>query len=326
MKNTIDNCNTKDGLEQGFDGETDKGITSIIPGVENKCLSKGSGGHGTIYSYNNGKYCAKQVSNNVFEDKEILFYHNNCYIKNSRICRYLPEYQGICNKENKNYVLIQNLKNGMEEPIEMDIKIGKETASFKILEKENNSILGSLFKRVRHKIIDSLMSISSKYYFRVEGLSGFNGSKNKLMKLCPFEAFKIYFSHDTNDLALKQMYKDLNKILKFVNSKKFNYYMMGSSIYFAYDKSDPTKNIVKLIDFAHSGSVDELNKKFKTKIQKYQGGISNLFKMIKFYKEFHNKIDVALLCNKKIRKTIKKTKLKKSKTKKTKKTQKKLIK
>ena len=33
MKNTIDNCNTKDGLEQGFDGETDKGITSIILGA-----------------------------------------------------------------------------------------------------------------------------------------------------------------------------------------------------------------------------------------------------------------------------------------------------
>ena len=94
----------------------------------NRCQKKGAAGHlGTIKSVKK-KYCAKIINN--MKSNELKFYNKNCSKKKKPICKFMANYDGICVDNKIKYIVLEDLTKSMNDPWVMDIKIGRETASY----------------------------------------------------------------------------------------------------------------------------------------------------------------------------------------------------
>ena len=231
--------------------------TCKIPTKINFCQDKSSGGHqGTIFSITKTK-CIKQLST---INNEIKFYekHNELIKDNIILLKdYIPQYDGICTLNNKNYFIMQNLKSGFKQPLAIDIKIGYYTASKKILKNKKQSTLKIYSKLFKHYILDTVISTSRKYGFRIEGValpSDIKLSKQEIMKLNYSKIFDYYFKNDIDNKALINFIEKLKIFYNVIKSKDFaRYYFIGASILFTYDGMNSAHiPSMKLIDFENS--------------------------------------------------------------------------
>jgi hypothetical protein len=269
---------------------------------ENLCQSKSSGGHyGAIRSINK-MYCAKKLDTS----KKVSLKHVDLeekFLKNKThknlFNGFIPKYKNMCSDGNNSYVIIENLKYGLEEPIVIDLKIGFKTANKEILIL-NNTKKNINQKLLKHRLIDKL-TISKKYGYRAEGMdTDVKIQKKTLQKLIPHKLFSIYFSKDIENKVLLSSIKQLEQYYEKIMQPWFNsIVMVGSSILILYDGKNPNKSRVKIIDFANSynynnengenGDNNEnantnTNKSKKKTISKYNK------KFIKYYRDSINRL------------------------------------
>lgn len=134
--------------------------------------------------YKNKIYCGKKID--IHNPNEFLFYH---FLKDNHhkifqkfkehICQYYGIYKSINKKEINYYMIIDNLKNGFDNPITIDVKIGGYT----FREGENNTkykklLFNNFIKSHRHYFLDQIMTISSSMGFRVESITGISKKNN----------------------------------------------------------------------------------------------------------------------------------------------------
>lgn len=241
---------------------------------KNLCQSKLSAGHfNTIFSIDK-KYCAKQLTNK--KSLEYLFLKENQINFKS----FIPKLIGTCLYNNKEYVIIENLKYNFKNPIEIDIKIGNKTVSKKILKIKNKKMKS--LKLLKHKLLDKHLSTSNKFFFRVEGMnSDKKYKKMTLKKMKPHKSLNIYLKNDNNNLALKSIIRKLENFYKLILSKKFdNYIIIGSSLLIIYDQYNPKKTNVKIIDFnnSYNNNIKQNNSKY---MNNYRIGVQNVIKEFK---------------------------------------------
>lgn len=246
---------------------------------QNYCQGKNSGGHpGTILSIDT-RFCAKRTTAQV--NRERLFYEK-VWADNSEFAwlRFaLPKYKGLCHHNQSLYSVLQNLKAGMDSPKELDIKLGKASASKQEL-KDKASLISAVVKKNRHKVLDRV-TISHLFGFRVEGVSGWRGSKIELMRTEPEIVWGKYFSSEAVRL---QVLAQLRRIIKAVDAHQHQLYMMGSSILIVHDP-DTEKVVVKLIDFEHCeiGQVTKTQGQQNKIMVRYLNGLKALyFSMLRF--------------------------------------------
>jgi hypothetical protein len=243
--------------ENSKKNEEEKKICNVSE--ENYCQDKSSGGHqGTIFSPDK-ETCAKIVN---LEGLEYKFYKN--LDPSSSLYEFLPKYNDVCYRDEKPYIMLENLKAGLEEPIAIDIKFGFQTSSSQIM--KIKKLTKKFIKRMKHGLLDRYTN-SSKFGFRVEGAKlGVKLSKLELMKQDIFKTFSLYFAKDKDDKALMSFIKNLKKFINKANNEEFrNYRLIGASILFIYDGKNPNETKFKIIDFDNSIILDKQNKK---KIQK----------------------------------------------------------
>lgn len=254
----------------------------------NLCQSKNSGGHlGSILSVGT-QYCAKRLSSGGrgnAKDKERMFYEQVWAVNSTyRWLRpFIPRYKGLCTHQDARYSVMQNLKAGMVQPRELDIKLGKATAARAEI-KEASSRLGALWKKFRHSVLDRSTGSSSKG-FRAEGVSDWKGSKFSLMRAVPEEVWALYFQGHLG--VVKQVLKALERLIRVIAEHGHQLYLMGSSILILYDaeQGERARPLVKLIDFAHSeiGDIHKNHSHHQKVQQRYLEGLVRLFNSLRTY-------------------------------------------
>ena len=223
----------------------------------NYCQDKSSGGHqGTIFSINKNT-CIKKMSK---INNEIIFYNKHKKLIDNGITvlsDYIPKYNGICKLNDSNFFEMENLKGLFEQPLSIDIKLGYQTVSKKIIKNKTNKFFQIYSKLAKHYILDKFMTHSAKNGFRIEGVSLPNNLKFKKMDIMRGNyktIFDYYFTNDINNKNLKLFIKQLIQLSHTIENSDFNrYFFIGASILFTYDglntNNDPT---LKLIDFENS--------------------------------------------------------------------------
>lgn len=274
---------------------------------ENLCQNKSSGGHyGDIKSINK-MYCAKKIDSSKNKNDDNVNLEED-FLKNSinkkLFKNFIPKYKDICKDGNNSYVVIENLKYGLEQPIVIDLKIGKKTANKEILilNKTKKNINQKLIK---HQLIDT-KTISNKYGYRAEGMdSDIKIQRSVLQKKVPEKLFKLYFSKDVNHKALLSIIKQLEKYYEKISQPEFNsIVMVGSSILMLYDGKNPNNARVKIIDFANSYNYEDESKISKYNspfIKYYRKGVKRLIFDLKLFHLYRTKKSIK----KKMRKTSK---------------------
>jgi hypothetical protein len=232
---------------------------------KNFCQDKGSGGHpNTILSINKHQ-CIKLLNTNF--NMETNFYNKYKELPDNQkiLSEYIPQLENMCIKDNKQYFIMENLKAGFINPISIDIKIGYKTTSGKILKTKKVKYHSYYIKKIKHFILDKIITNTSKYGFRIEGLTlpdNIVMTKQQLMKQDFNKIFDIYFSKDYNNYALKQFITKLQNFNDEIQSHKFNkFYLVGSSLLFIYEgthKQDEKlfNTKLNLIDFDNSIILD----------------------------------------------------------------------
>ena len=281
----------------------------------NYCHDESSGGHkGTIFSINK-KTCIKKISK---ISNELVFYKNHIELlkKNITVLKdYIPHYDGICNSNDKKYVIMENLKAGFKQPLTIDIKIGFKTVSKKIIikkqkqkqtqtnkhsqknkhtkthkTKKNTPKKNLYYKLLQHYVLDTIITNSSKFGFRIEGVSlpkNIKLTKKTIMSAKYSNILNYYFANDINNIALENF---INKLIKFETTIKSEdlkrYFFTGSSILFIYDGISPSlEPKMKLIDFDNSLVLDdELDiEKNKKNSNNFRKAISSLINVLQKY-------------------------------------------
>uniref|UniRef100_A0A6C0E630 Kinase n=1 Tax=viral metagenome TaxID=1070528 RepID=A0A6C0E630_9ZZZZ len=258
----------------------------------NKCQGKNSGGHaGTIRSVPGG-LCAKLTKNEG--GNEVKFYQKHQENGFKDLNNFIPKFGGFCidPETDKKYISVENIKDGFDEPWEMDVKIGLRSASRNELRGRMGNFRGALKKQV-HILMDNYFSTSGEYGFRVENFSRDKEyQKLESKKMLPGHIFKIYFQYDTTGKILKNFIKKIEEFYKIIMKDGFdNYFLIASSLLFVYDKNNAVnKNYnvsIKMIDFDHSTIADisklsHSNKHF-LRVNEYRYGALTLMKELKYY-------------------------------------------
>lgn len=257
----------------------------------NKCQGKNSAGHAdTIRSISDG-YCAKLSG---YGSREFNFYKEHSENGLKQLDKFISKFDGSCidPKYGKRYTIMKNIKEGFEEPWEMDIKIGLRTASLNELKDRMGTFRGALYK-YRHYMLDNYFTISRTYGFRVENFSKEKKYQNLYSKnMRPSHVFKMYFQHDDSGKILKNFIKKIEEFYNVIMMDEFDRYnMIGSSILFVYDKKNAINHNydinIKMIDFDHS-SIRDISKLPQNNIHylhvnEYRYGILTLMKELKHY-------------------------------------------
>jgi hypothetical protein len=225
----------------------------------NKCQGKNSGGHaGTIRSVPGG-LCAKLTNNEG--GKEVQFYMKHQVDGFKPLNKFVPRFDGFCidPESDKKYISVENIKDGFDEPWELDAKIGLESASRSELKTRIGVLRGNL-KKLRHNLLD-YFSTSGQYGFRVENFSR-DPEHQKLQSktLSPAILLKIYLKYDTTGKILKNFIKKIEEFYRIITNPELDkYFLIASSLLFVYDKNNAiNKNYnvsIKMIDFDHSTSL-----------------------------------------------------------------------
>lgn len=231
----------------------------------NYCQSKDSGGRqNTIFSIDKDK-CAKKIK---LEDPEIKFYKKYNELRLKVLQDYIPKYFEICEKDNSHYVVLENLKNGFNKPLTIDIKFGFTTSMKKIMDIQKYSLFSKQIKTIRHFFLDKVLSSSSKLGFRIEGANlNKRLTKKKLMCQNVFKTLQSYFSSDKNNYAINSFITKLKEFLtRISNDTEFQKILfMGSSILFTYDGIEPSNTSFKIIDFNNTIILDNQSEIDKNK-------------------------------------------------------------
>jgi len=224
----------------------------------NTCQNKESGGHqNKIFSIGKIK-CAKQIN---LADPELLFYKKINNLNTTLLKNFIPKVYGICKyKDNYNYnIIIENLKYDFEKPLSIDIKFGYSTISKKIMKIQKYNIISQTIKSLRHLFLDTVLSSSSKFGFRIEGANLDKPlTKRRLMIKNVYKVLHDFFNHDKDNKALNSFISKLYELISDVsNNDDFNKFLfIGSSILFTYDAANPEKTSCKLIDFNNTIILD----------------------------------------------------------------------
>jgi hypothetical protein len=258
----------------------------------NKCQGKNSGGHaGTIRSVPGG-LCAKLTKTEM--GKEVKFYQKHQLEGFHMLDNFVPRFGGFCvdPETDKKYISVENIKDGFDEPWEMDVKIGLRSASRDELRGRMGNLRGGLKKQV-HILLDNYFSTSGEYGFRVENFSRDKEyQKLESKKMMPSHVFKIYFQYDATGKILKNFIKKMEQFYRIIMENGFeNYFLIASSLLFVYDKNNAVnKNYnvsIKMIDFDHSNIIDlsniSLNNKHFLRVNEYRYGALTLMKELKYY-------------------------------------------
>lgn len=248
---------------------------------QNTCQSKTSGGHpGTILSVGKG-LCAKKIKMSDDLDKERVFYEQvwqqSSFLLPLRPI--IPKWKGTCTYNDNLYAVIENLKAGMVEPVELDIKIGQSTASYREL-LDKAPAVNAQIKKLRHKVLDRITT-SHKLGFRIEASSFWRQSKMKLMKTDPVSVLQTYFA--TRPAVMKAVHRKLVKLLQVVQKHREHLYLVGSSILIIYDKTGTSKKVVvKMLDFAHSevGTISKTSSQHTKTMDRYIEGLETLIGLL----------------------------------------------
>jgi len=260
---------------------------------KNKCQGEGSGGHpGTIRSLDGG-FCAKVTRSE--KGKEAVFYQNQEDYGYKELDKFIPKFGGFCigPESHKKYIAIENIKEGFEEPWEIDIKIGLRSASRSELKNRMNLIRGQIKKRV-HILMDDYFSTSGQFGFRVENFSydKEDGKKLATKTMPPQSVFQMYFKYDTTGKILKNFVREMEKFLRLIMEDGFDpYFLIASSLLFIYDKKCAENGnynvVIKMIDFDHSDIVDTTKLTYSDKhflrVNEYRYGVLTLVKELKYF-------------------------------------------
>jgi len=194
---------------------------------------------------------------------------------------FIPKFYGTCKKREGEYMMIENLTEGMKKPCVMDIKIGRKTygpdASEEKKAKQDASYAGT----------------KKPFGFSVLGMSVYSGTDKadfavkskeygKSLTEENIEMFlKDYF--DGRNVSLQKVIVGrLNSLFDMYNAQT-SFHIFGSSILFVYDAdallSDNLEDsvVVKMIDFAHVHPAEG------QKDDNYLFGLETLIAMMKKY-------------------------------------------
>ena len=225
-------------------------------------------------------------------DREVKFYQDVTNSEDPEVAKFLsfiPTYFGNCSKADGQFMIIENLTQGMKKPCIVDVKVGAKTygpdASQEKREKSDAAYKGTKIP----------------FGFSVLGMSVYMGDKKEEFKVLNKEFGKqltkdnindflqIYFDEETQTEKTGQIIrifiKKLEDIQKFYSEQR-QFHIFGSSLLFVYDAdslTDPVKDdleeavVLKMIDFAHvfpaNGEED----------RNYVSGIDGLIKVFKSY-------------------------------------------
>lgn len=261
---------------------------------KNLCQEKGAGGHsGTIFSTQEG-FCAKKIRSK-HNLKEIEFYqsiHRECSAKNGEafggLCRFFPEFHGLCQHKKKIYVQMQNLRlhpesrRKMTDPLILDLKPGRKTSSMISMKHSGAGLPSRTFWSLVHVVLDHVLSSSASRGYRFAGLSPAH-EQNSLPS--PFRNARL-FRHPED--ALKQfaasfagqpfprrcLDEKLSELIRVTADSSFQrFHLMGASLLMIYDRAprhaEESGCSVHLIDFANSFILNqnEQNKDYKKNLK-----------------------------------------------------------
>ena len=195
---------------------------------------------------------------------------------NKPIKYHMPLFKGVCKFEGNSRIMVKNLNDGMNEPIEIDIKLGKYTAYLSELVDSGYSFINAAIKTSRMRIANNFTS-TEQYNFVIVGGNFFdNKINNKFIQVMdPLYLLELFLNHDKSGKIRTIIKRKLNRLVKDLEATKY-ISLIGSSVYISYDKKEPRKNNIKLIDFAHS-HVEKVPHKSQDECLI---GLNNLIKLI----------------------------------------------
>lgn len=278
-------------------GKSKNKIPNCRPTKNNLCISKGAGGHTTIFSTVDG-FCAKKIST-FNKIKEIEFYEDMESIcrKNRQefddFCSFIPQFGGLCAHEKGLYTKIDNLKlnsvlkKPMKEPWALDLKLGTHTASATSMKRHQlpSSFIDIPIWKFIHFLQDRYLTSSQKEGYRFAGLSKNQGvheraysRRERLTFLSAPQTVIHRFLDQSKMPKTSQCFYDKLLRLKQAFSKDSieHLHLVGSSLLFVYDHNSADLNYacqLNLIDFANSFYAKDIDKHFARKNQKYLKGI-----------------------------------------------------
>lgn len=248
---------------------------------ENSCQSKGAGGHAaSIFSTSDG-FCAKKIRSrhNV---KEIEFYIQSQAVCSSdlkmvpEICRFIPQFGGVCQKDGQLYVKMENLKKNqvsgliMEDPWALDMKIGTKTASIRSMKRSGETALGMTFWTLVHWSQDRYLTSSHERGYRFAGFSAGRPDQFKAMgffeKLLvmqnPERVIRVFSPTKQENNPMACFVRKIGELGMALNEESFSrFHLVGASALLIYDHHHPerasTDCSVYLIDFANSYILDQ---------------------------------------------------------------------
>lgn len=262
----------------GIDLKTVQGCRFVS---ENSCQSKGAGGHAaSIFSTSDG-FCAKKIRSH-HNVKEIEFYLQSQEICSPslpnppEVCRYIPEYGGVCQDKGQLYVKMENLKKSplsgkiMENPWALDMKLGMKTASIRSMKRSGESPLGMTFWTMIHWTQDRYLTSSHDRGYRYAGFSvgrpdafkSINFFEKLLIMQNPERVIRRFMPGSRQDGPMACFIEKLGDLSSALNEVSFDrFHLVGASALLIYDREHPDGSSVDcsvfLIDFANSYILDK---------------------------------------------------------------------
>eukprot|EP00189_Rhodosorus_marinus_P011094 CAMPEP_0184742530 /NCGR_PEP_ID=MMETSP0315-20130426/5465_1 /TAXON_ID=101924 /ORGANISM="Rhodosorus marinus, Strain UTEX LB 2760" /LENGTH=269 /DNA_ID=CAMNT_0027213377 /DNA_START=99 /DNA_END=911 /DNA_ORIENTATION=+ len=206
-------------------------------------------------------------------EPELDFYKR---LENESLADYAPKFHGTVTKEGKEFLVLENLTEGMEDPVVMDIKMGTTTfvEDADDLDTKRMDLLQKMIKvdpnapsesqretgisKREYMLFREGISSTTSLGFRIEGIKHIHADDTSKTEIdfkkvkSPeqvLEALKVFVSFRPQVAAeFKKLLAELEQILR--GSKLFvSHRATGSSILFLYDvKSAAVK--LRMIDFA----------------------------------------------------------------------------
>lgn len=205
------------------------------------CQSKDSAGHpGIFLSTHNGARCAKRAN-----DVEMAFYE---HAQRARlpILKHMPKMYTKCTHKGGAYIEFENMKRGMQSPVELDIKLGKFSADWNDLVAQGLSYFRVAFKTVYRTVANVVSGRITRH---------FAPARFKWAHVRdPHAAFRDFFQGGQR-AARARIVPRLRAIAEALRQTP-HLRTVGMSVLLVYDRSNPDKVNVKLIDFAHTMPVD----------------------------------------------------------------------
>ncbi|KAJ8900833.1 hypothetical protein NDN08_000132 [Rhodosorus marinus] len=206
-------------------------------------------------------------------EPELEFYKR---LENDSLAEYAPEFHGTVTKDGKEFLILENLTEGMQDPVVMDIKMGTTTfvEGAEDLDTKRMDLLKKMIKvdpnapserqretgisKREYMLFREGISSTTSLGFRIEGIKRIHADDASKIEIdfkkvkSPdqvLEALKVFTSFRPQVAAeFKKLLAELEQVLR--GSRLFaSHKATGSSILFLYDAKSSTVKL-RLIDFA----------------------------------------------------------------------------